>query len=208
MRCRQPPLDSSGGGEARLFLGREMFSCQRAVRGRASLPDPDHHFGASYQAIEYEWSLWSSSSRRCSAPLLASAVVHLETEVNGTYLAGESERIYTPSGAATCRSAPQPWEREGGRRDQPLLVRPLAAFCEIAGCYAFYLWLRLARALGAARPAQPDPVRLLPTRAGPATLGCAYAAYGGILRRRRCSGWRSSARGRYGATVAKRRTKT
>lgn len=63
-----------------------------------------------------------------------------------------------------------------------LLVYAVAAFCEIAGCFAFWAWLRAGR----------SPVWLLPgvvclilfayllTRVDAAFAGRAYAAYGGI----------------------------
>ena len=46
----------------------------------------------------------------------------------------------------------------------------LAAFCEIAGCYAFYLWLRLGK----------SALWVLLTRVEASYAGRAYAAYGGI----------------------------
>ncbi|MFO6374936.1 hypothetical protein ACLBYN_20775, partial [Pseudomonas aeruginosa] len=50
-------LDSLPGGEAWPFLGREMFSrCEQS--GAGLYQTQIIHFGASYQAIEYEWSLW------------------------------------------------------------------------------------------------------------------------------------------------------
>lgn len=58
----------------------------------------------------------------------------------------------------------------------------LAAFCEIAGCYAFFLWLRLDR-----KPLWIVPglfsllcFALLLTRVEAAYAGRSYAAYGGI----------------------------
>ena len=94
-------LDSLPGGEAWPFLGREMFI----------------HFGASYQAIEYEWSLWVEQFEALLRRLYwASAVVHLETEVNGSHtFRWESERgFHTPQESdLQVRCA---WEREGGRR--------------------------------------------------------------------------------------------
>ena len=78
-------LDSLPGGEAWPFLGREMFSrCEQS--GAGLYQTQIIHFGASYQAIEYEWSLWVEQFEALLRRLYwASAVVHLETEVNGSH---------------------------------------------------------------------------------------------------------------------------
>lgn len=69
------------------------------------------------QAIEYEWSLWVEQFEALLRRLYwASAVVHLETEVNGSHtFRWESERgFHTPQESdLQVRCA---WEREGGRR--------------------------------------------------------------------------------------------
>ncbi|MEL7940663.1 YnfA family protein [Pseudomonas delhiensis] len=58
----------------------------------------------------------------------------------------------------------------------------LAAFCEIAGCYAFYLWLRLDRTPLWIIPGLFSLLcfALLLTRVEAAYAGRSYAAYGGI----------------------------
>lgn len=58
----------------------------------------------------------------------------------------------------------------------------LAAFCEIAGCYSFFLWLRLERTPLWIIPGLFSLVcfALLLTRVEAAYAGRAYAAYGGI----------------------------
>ncbi|MDF3934251.1 YnfA family protein [Pseudomonas citronellolis] len=58
----------------------------------------------------------------------------------------------------------------------------LAAFCEIAGCYAFFLWLRLERTPLWIIPGLFSLVcfALLLTRVEAQYAGRAYAAYGGI----------------------------
>lgn len=58
----------------------------------------------------------------------------------------------------------------------------LAAFCEIAGCYTFFLWLRLDRTPLWIIPGLFSLVcfALLLTRVEAAYAGRAYAAYGGI----------------------------
>ncbi|EPJ7989296.1 hypothetical protein [Pseudomonas aeruginosa] len=109
-------LDSLPGGEAWPFLGREMFSrCEQS--GAGLYQTQIIHFGASYQAIEYEWGLWVEQFEALLRRLYwASAVVHLETEVNGSHtFRWESERgFHTPQESdLQVRCA---WEREGGRR--------------------------------------------------------------------------------------------
>lgn len=58
----------------------------------------------------------------------------------------------------------------------------LAAVFEIAGCYAFYLWLRLGKSAWWIVPALLSLTlfALLLTRVEAAYAGRAYAAYGGI----------------------------
>ena len=58
----------------------------------------------------------------------------------------------------------------------------LAAVFEIAGCYAFYLWLRLDKSAWWIAPALLSLTlfALLLTRVESAYAGRAYAAYGGI----------------------------
>lgn len=98
------------------LLGGDIFS----------LPDPvtdgvTHsqviHFGASYQAVEYEWGLWIQQFESLLKQLYwTSAVVHLETELNGTHtFRWESDNgQHSPhEGELRVRCA---WEREGGLR--------------------------------------------------------------------------------------------
>jgi len=58
----------------------------------------------------------------------------------------------------------------------------LAAMFEIAGCYAFYLWLRLGKSAWWLLPALVSLTLfgLILTRVEAAYAGRAYAAYGGI----------------------------
>lgn len=58
----------------------------------------------------------------------------------------------------------------------------IAAIFEIAGCYAFYLWLRLGKSAWWIAPALLSLTlfALLLTRVEAAYAGRAYAAYGGI----------------------------
>ena len=78
-------LEQLPQGESWAFLGRDMFSfC--AAEGVGLYQTQVIHFGASYQAIEYEWSLWIKEFEALLKRLYwASAVVHLETELNGVH---------------------------------------------------------------------------------------------------------------------------
>lgn len=63
-----------------------------------------------------------------------------------------------------------------------ILAFVLAAFAEIAGCFAFWAWLRLDRSPWWALPGIASLIAfaLLLTRVDAAFAGRAYAAYGGI----------------------------
>jgi small multidrug resistance family-3 protein len=63
-----------------------------------------------------------------------------------------------------------------------ILAFILAAVAEIAGCFAFWAWLRLDRSAWWALPGTASLIlfALLLTRADAAFAGRAYAAYGGI----------------------------
>ncbi|WP_028239192.1 hypothetical protein [Stutzerimonas azotifigens] len=96
------------------FIGREMFSFEQ--RDDAGLYQTQViHFGASYRAVEYEWTLWI---RRFEALLRklywTQAVVHLETELNGSH----TFRWETAAGTHAPGTHPLKmrcaWEREGG----------------------------------------------------------------------------------------------
>jgi hypothetical protein len=105
-------LDALPRGEAWPFLGREMFSfCE--VPGQGMYQTQLIHFGASYQAVEYEWKLWVEQFEALLRRLYwASAVVHLETELNGNHtFRWESEKgFHSPHDSLRVRCA---WEREG-----------------------------------------------------------------------------------------------
>ncbi len=65
---------------------------------------------------------------------------------------------------------------------QNLLWYILAAVCEIAGCYAVWLWLRLGRSALLLVPAALVLIvfAVVLTRVDAAYAGRAYAAYGGV----------------------------
>ncbi|WP_296230611.1 hypothetical protein [uncultured Pseudomonas sp.] len=103
-------------GELWPFLGREMFSfCD--LPGAGLYQTQVIHFGASYGAIEYEWNLWIEAFEALLKRLYwASAVVHLETELNGTHtFRWESDNgFHSPQESGLrVRCA---WEREGTLR--------------------------------------------------------------------------------------------
>ena len=103
-------------GDAWSFLGREMFAA--CLQPSAGLYQTQViHFGASYRSVEYEWSLWVAQFEALLKRLYwTSAVVHLETELNGTHtFRWESDNgLHSPQeGELRVRCA---WEREGGGR--------------------------------------------------------------------------------------------
>ncbi|TBU81933.1 hypothetical protein DNK06_05280 [Pseudomonas daroniae] len=112
----QQVLEALPAGDAWPFLGREMFSCCQRPGG-GLYQTQVIHFGASYQTIEYEWKLWVAEFEGLLKRLYwASAVVHLETELNGTHtFRWESDNgLHSPhDGTLRVRCA---WEREGGLR--------------------------------------------------------------------------------------------
>ncbi len=64
----------------------------------------------------------------------------------------------------------------------PLAIYALAALAEIAGCFAFWAWLRLGRSAWWLLPGMLSLALFawLLTRSEPDFAGRAYAAYGGI----------------------------
>ena len=103
-------------GELWPFLGREMFSfCE--LPGAGLYQTQVIHFGASYGAVEYEWNLWIEAFEALLKRLYwASAVVHLETELNGmhTFRWESDSGFHSPQeGELRVRCA---WEREGALR--------------------------------------------------------------------------------------------
>lgn len=68
------------------YVSREMFSIPRIEVGLDNYHTEVIHFGASYKAIEYEWSQWMTQFEHLLSQLYwVSAVVHLETELAGTH---------------------------------------------------------------------------------------------------------------------------
>lgn len=108
-------LASLPSGEAWPFLGREMFS-RCGTEGEGLYQTQVIHFGASYQALEYEWRLWIEQFEALLKKLYwASAVVHLETELNGchTFRWDSDSGFHSPQ--ETDMRVRCVWEREGLR---------------------------------------------------------------------------------------------
>ena len=68
------------------FLSQEMFSLPIPHRVSSNYQTDVMHFGASYQAVEYEWEEWLATFETLLAKMYwVSATVHLETELSGTH---------------------------------------------------------------------------------------------------------------------------
>ncbi|WP_454254895.1 hypothetical protein [Pseudomonas sp. Marseille-Q8238] len=109
-------LEQLPQGDVWPFLGREMFSfCANEDAGLYQTQVI--HFGASYRAVEYEWALWVQAFESLLKRLYwASAVVHLETELNGLHtFRWESENGYHSPQEHELRMRCV-WEREGSLR--------------------------------------------------------------------------------------------
>ncbi|MBB4817348.1 hypothetical protein HNP29_000705 [Pseudomonas alcaligenes] len=109
-------IESLPAGDIWPFLGREMFSFSTHP-GQGLYQTQVIHFGASYAAVEYEWNLWVQQFEALLKQLYwGSAVVHLETELNGTHtFRWESEQGFHSPQEANLRVRCA-WEREGALR--------------------------------------------------------------------------------------------
>ncbi|WP_185230413.1 hypothetical protein [Teredinibacter franksiae] len=68
------------------YLCQEMFAIPRIESGGEHYQTEVMHFGASYKAVEYEWSQWMEKFEALLNRMYwVSAVVHLETELTGTH---------------------------------------------------------------------------------------------------------------------------
>ena len=68
------------------FLCQEMFAIPRIEVDHANYQTEVMHFGASYQAVEYEWEQWIEQFERLLSRMYwVSATVHLETELSGNH---------------------------------------------------------------------------------------------------------------------------
>ena len=87
------------------YLSREMFAIPRLTVTPDNYQTQVMHFGASYKAIEYEWSRWMAKFEELLGRMYwVSAVVHLETELFGTHtFTWESSSMGHQPGAGICR---------------------------------------------------------------------------------------------------------
>lgn len=68
------------------WLSQEMFAIPRPEKTPDNYLTEVIHFGASYKAIEYEWSQWIKQFENLLDKMYwVSVVVHLETELTGTH---------------------------------------------------------------------------------------------------------------------------
>lgn len=68
------------------FLSQEMFAIPRIETSMTGYQTEVMHFGASYQAIEYEWEEWLKAFEDLLAKMYwVDATVHLETELSGNH---------------------------------------------------------------------------------------------------------------------------
>lgn len=68
------------------FISREMFAIPTIEIHPDNYQTEVMHFGASYKAVEYEWSEWMKQFESLLDSMYwVSAVVHLETELSGTH---------------------------------------------------------------------------------------------------------------------------
>lgn len=68
------------------LVSREMFSLPSYQHGQKTYQTEVIHFGASYKAVEYEWSQWIEQFEALLSRMYwVSATVHLETEISGTH---------------------------------------------------------------------------------------------------------------------------
>ncbi len=109
-------LRSLPSGDDWPFLGRDMFSCCEQP-GEGLYQTQVIHFGASYRSVEYEWGLWVKQFEALLKKLYwGSAVVHLETELNGMHtFRWESEKgFHSPQEDDLLLRCS--WERESSLR--------------------------------------------------------------------------------------------
>ena len=96
------------------YLSRNMFSTPGGHVMSGTYMTQIIHFGASYQAVEYEWALWIQKFENLLKRMCwVSVVVHLETELSGrhTFLwesSGQQGELGSTDFQVRCE-----WQREG-----------------------------------------------------------------------------------------------
>lgn len=85
-RCNRDAMLALPSADEWPFLCQEMFSIPAIEAVSGNYQTDVIHFGASYQAVEYEWDQWVSQFESLLSRMYwVSAVVHLETELSGTH---------------------------------------------------------------------------------------------------------------------------
>lgn len=75
------------------------------------------HFGSSYRSIEYEWAMWMQQFENLLKQMYwSSAVVHLETETNGTHTFRWESEQHNHQPSAEDLQVRCVWERESSLR--------------------------------------------------------------------------------------------
>ncbi|WP_049721722.1 hypothetical protein [Gilvimarinus polysaccharolyticus] len=95
------------------FLCQEMFAIPELGGLTRNYQTEVMHFGASYKAVEYEWSQWIEQFEALLSKMYwVSATVHLETELCGSHtFTWESNRNYHTPGSGDMNVQCQ-WSRE------------------------------------------------------------------------------------------------
>ena len=95
------------------YLSQEMFSIPRIEVSADLYQTEVMHFGASYKAIEYEWSQWMENFERLLNRMYwVSAVVHLETELTGTHTFTWESRVDSHQPGAGIQKVNCQWMQE------------------------------------------------------------------------------------------------
>ncbi|MCV6613445.1 MAG: hypothetical protein OIF35_00605 [Cellvibrionaceae bacterium] len=97
------------------FLSQEMFAIPRVETSAAGYQTEVMHFGASYQAIEYEWQQWLKAFEQLLSKMYwVSATVHLETELSGSHMfTWDCNEAFHSPGSGNMRVSCQ-WSHESG----------------------------------------------------------------------------------------------
>ncbi len=84
--CNRKAMTALPKAEDWPYISQEMFSIPKLELGADKYLSEVIHFGASYKAIEYEWSQWMKKFETLLDQMYwVSAIVHLETELMGTH---------------------------------------------------------------------------------------------------------------------------
>ncbi|HHX35142.1 MAG TPA: hypothetical protein GX719_07725 [Gammaproteobacteria bacterium] len=94
---------------------RDLFGCSTLKNTAAQ--SQVIHFGSSYRSVEYEWAIWVQQFESLLKRMYwASAVVHLETETNGTHTFRWESEQYSHQPSDDGLQVRCVWERESSLR--------------------------------------------------------------------------------------------